>query len=455
MIVPLPEIAIAALLAAGFAAVGELVLRRRSRSAYSWNESFLVGAGTCAAALFPLSLIWPCGALRATLAALCLATGLVIARRVFRKASPSDALPRGAGRALDRVAAGWAVALVLVVCAFAVLNFRYALRWDGFQVWATRAQQLHFQGALTRWWFPEEAYQSRFLTYPPLVPLYETLLCFVRGGFDFDVLKPVFLVFYVSMLLSTYAAARAVAGARLALAATLLLALLRPLSHAAVAGGFADMPQAAMVAGVVAAALRRHGSQRALPWLIGSLTTIKAEGTLLAGVAAAAVISCLVLEDARPFQRTLRSHWKAAAIVAAFFVGRVAYLRWLGINDTQFDPIDAGHVGKALERTGRVAFLCVKSLLNPFNWGLFWPAFLAAGLVLAWRGSSREKCLAAATAAGVVLFAAPFLFTNWELDAHIAQAHFRLLAQLAPAAAVTIAAGYRRGRGDAPVSPAR
>jgi hypothetical protein len=275
------------------------------------------------------------------------------------------------------------------------------------------------------------------------VPLYEALLGLVRGGFDFDVLKPVFLVFYVSMLLSTYAAARAVASVRLALAVTLLLALLRPLLHGAAAGGFADMPQAAMVAGVVAAGLGRRESQRTLPWLIGSLTTIKAEGTLLAGVAGVAVLLFIVTEGPHPFQR-LRSRGKAVAVVGAFFVSRLAYLRWLGIDDTLFNSPDAGHLGAALARADHVALLCARSLLNPLNWGLFWPAFLAAGLILAFRGGARETCIAAATAAAILVSAAPFLFTNWALDAHIAQAYFRLLAQIAPAAAVAIAAGFSR-----------
>ena len=59
MDIPGMNAVLTALLALGFAAAGEAVLRRRSTGAVGWNESFLVGAGTCAAALFPLSLLLP------------------------------------------------------------------------------------------------------------------------------------------------------------------------------------------------------------------------------------------------------------------------------------------------------------------------------------------------------------------------------------------------------------
>src|SRR5262249_58748000 len=110
--------------------------------------------------------------------------------------------------------------------SFVALNFRYNYLWDGFQIWAARASVLFHEGGLTRWWFPEETYDQRLLTYPPLVPMSEALLEVLRGGFDFDVVKPIFPVFFVSLLLSTYAGARGVTGVRGALGATLLVSLL-------------------------------------------------------------------------------------------------------------------------------------------------------------------------------------------------------------------------------------
>ena len=76
---PAAAIGLTGLLAWGFAATGEAVLRRRSEGVQGWNESFLVGAGTCAAALFPISLLLPRRALDALmiLIGLCLAGSVV------------------------------------------------------------------------------------------------------------------------------------------------------------------------------------------------------------------------------------------------------------------------------------------------------------------------------------------------------------------------------------------
>ena len=86
MIPHLLEMGIAISLALGFAAVGEGVLRKRSRGALGWTQSFLVGAGVLAATLFPLSLLLPHGALRATLAVMALGVVRMAWFRVFGKA---------------------------------------------------------------------------------------------------------------------------------------------------------------------------------------------------------------------------------------------------------------------------------------------------------------------------------------------------------------------------------
>jgi uncharacterized membrane protein len=73
---------IAALLAIGFTMCGELLLRRRAENLAGWNESFLVGAGVCAAFLFPLSVLLPRKALGAVLVLLAAATLYGLVRRV-------------------------------------------------------------------------------------------------------------------------------------------------------------------------------------------------------------------------------------------------------------------------------------------------------------------------------------------------------------------------------------
>jgi len=438
--VPWLELGISVALAAGFACVGEIVLRRRSSELASWNESFLAGMGVGAAALFPLSLILPGRAVLATVALLLLASVGVVARRLVLR----PAALRGGSRTLDtetRLVLGLAA---LVALCFAALNFRYNYAWDGFQIWASKAQLLSVRGSLTRDWYPGDVYELRHVPYPPLVPLYEALLGLLRGGFDFDRLKPIFLVFFLSMLVSMFSALRATSSPRLAAVGTLMLALVPSLSTRWAAGAYADMPQAAMLAGVVAACL--SPGDRALPWLIGGLTAVKAEGTVLAALACAGILLFWLLEGPRVFPARVRREASSIAIVACLVGLRLAYVRWSRAADEVYGSFDTAHLRTAIGRILHVGRLCAVELVHFPRWGLLWPAFLAAAIVLIVHGTAREKSVAIATSMAATVLAVPFLFTTWPLELHVAQAYYRLLAQLAPAAVAVTVLGYARAR---------
>jgi hypothetical protein len=441
MTVPWLEIGISAALAVGFACVGEIVLRRRSSALASWNESLLAGMGACAAALFPLSLVFPTGAVLATAILMLLASAWVAMSRLLRRSSP----PRGQFRELDLTTRLLLGTTALVALGFAALNFRYNYAWDGFQIWASKAQLLSVRGGLARGWYPGDFYELRHVPYPPLIPLYEALLSLLRGGFDFDKLKPIFFVFYVSMLVSMFSALRACSTPRLASVGTLMLCLVPTLSTRTAAGAYADMPQAAMLAGVVAACLNPGAS--ALPWLIGGLTTVKAEGTILAALACAGILLFWFLESPRGFPGRIRREARHIAVVACLVGLRLAYVRWSGAADEVYGPFDAPHLSAAIGRIPHVARLCLRELANFHRWGLLWPAFLAAAIALIVSGSARERSLATAIFFAMIVLAGPFLFTTWPLDLHVEQAYFRLLAQLSPAAIAVAILGFARANG--------
>lgn len=441
MTIPWLETGISAALAVGFACVGEIVLRRRSRVLASWNESLLAGMGACAAALFPLSLVFPTGSVLATALLMVLASAWVAASRLLARPAP----PGGPPREPDLPTRLLLGATGLVALCFAALNFRYNYAWDGFQIWASKAQLLSARGGLTLDWYPGDVYELRHVPYPPLVPLYEALLSLVRGGFDFDKLKPIFLVFYISMLVSMFSALRASSSPRLASVGTLMLALVPTLSTRTAAGAYADMPQAAMLAGVVAACLNPGDS--ALPWLIGALTTVKAEGTILAALACAGTLLFWFLESPRGFPARVRREWRNIAVVASLVGLRLAYVRWSRAADVVYAPWDAPHLRAAIGRIPHVAKLCLRELVDFHRWGLLWPAFLAAAMVLIMGGRVREKSLAIAVSLATMVLAMPFLFTTWPLDLHVGQAYFRLLAQLCPAAVAVAILGFVRAKG--------
>lgn len=445
------------LLTFALAAAGAAVLRRRPRALIDWSDGFLVGGAAASGALVVLSMLVPTRALAATAVLLALAAAtqtvawLLGARRAQAgtdgAASDTSSRPAPSRPPLRPAELGLTLAILAVAAAWAILDLTRLYHWDGFQIWASKAQRLYFEGGLDRRWYAGETYDLRLLAYPPMVPAAEALLALLSGRFAFETLKPVFLPFYAAMLVSVYAAARTRLARVYSLSATLLVALLPGLSTVYAAGGYADMPQAAVVAAVAAAAFRGAPS---LPWLIGALTLVKSEGTMLAAVAAAAVLAApvagpLASESRSGLARFVRRHARGAAIVGAFLALRVAYVRWLGVDDLSFRHLLApGSLAESLRRLPHVARLEAESMLDPLAWGLLWPAFAIAALLLARRGDPRERLLAVAVCAAVAAYAVPFLETNWEVHLHVAQALPRLLSQVAPAAMLTVLIAFGR-----------
>ncbi|MHB8800831.1 MAG: hypothetical protein ACYDBY_20510, partial [Thermoanaerobaculia bacterium] len=257
-----PATVLAALcVGAALAGTGALLLGRRPRSHGEWNEAFLAGGGAAAVLLFPLSIASPHAALWILLfGILAAAAGATLLPRAAAAARRSDD-GRGWGdiRRLKPVDALLLLGIALSVAAFLAANGRYHLLWDGLYIWSTKAMLLLDGGGLTpELWYGSgvEGRVGRVVAYPPLVPLLEALVGGLRGGFDFDDAKPVFALFFLSLLSGTWSAARAILPPRGALLATALVVALPGLSTYWAAGGYADMPQAAVLVTLVAALLR-------------------------------------------------------------------------------------------------------------------------------------------------------------------------------------------------------
>jgi hypothetical protein len=87
--------------------------------------------------------------------------------------------------------------------------------------------------------------------------------------------------------------------------------------------------------------------------------------------------------------------------------------------------------------------MCLQQMLNVSEWGFFWPAFLVAAIVVFIAGAERERAVAGGTTVALGVYMSIFYFTNWDISLHISQAFSRLLAQLAPAAVLTICVAYK------------
>ena len=448
----MPEFLVSLCIAFGFARLGELTLSRSSHSLFAWNQSFLVGAAVASTLLFPLSLILPGHALLAV-------AGLVLGAAAFRLPSRMTSfsfaqLVRSARESAvfrDLPSLVLLVLISVLVMQFVLQNSRLSYLWDGYQIWATKALVLYERGGLSKDLLtPGEP--DRLAEYPPMVPLYGALVSTIRGEFEWNSLKPIFVFFYLSMLISTCHAARQLVSTRLALAATALVALLPAMSTRANVGGYADMPQAAFVAGVLAALLSSSKVaagplSSASAWILAGLVLVKNEGIILLTVACTMVGVMWLSEGRGNLKGIFLRQRNSVTIVLACIMLRRLYVLWVDAHDLTYGPLDMAHIERAFSLLTTVPALCLRPMLDFSEWGLFWPAFLVAVPVLLLAGSRVQRLLVLGILLALAAYTSVFLFTNWDVQLHIDQAYSRLLTHLAPAAAIVIVAAYSRLRG--------
>ena len=437
------------------ASVGEPILGRLSRTLAEWNASFLVGLSLTATLFVPLSWLLQTAALNVTLGIL-VAAGLVGGlRRViaFRKGSPRFHIVEGFAAKI------FLAILIVVVVQFAAENYRLTYLWDGYQIWATKALVIFDRGELTQALltphdpdlvsFPNCCDGAeRVAAYPPAIPLFEALVAKSEGAFVWEAVKAIFPVFFISLLISTFQAARAFVPTAVALAACVLLALVPAVALDQNVGGYADMPQAALLAGFLAAVLAKDGSRlpsyrQAAPWLLGGVLLVKSEGAILFAILCAAIAVLWASEGIGKFVTALRRN--AGAIVVALTCAglRGIYLLWIDTKDLTYGPLDKPHFVQAYARLWTVPVACAHFMLNRADWGVFWPVFFVSAGIVIWKGDRRARLLCAGTLAALAAYTSIFYFTNWEVHLHIEQAYTRLLAQLSPAAAVLTVVAYQ------------
>jgi hypothetical protein len=437
-----------------FIGLGDILLGRSSRKVAAFFESLAVGAAVSAAMLFPLSLLAGSRALDLMYFLLAMALFSAVALWGLRAGrSKRDHESSLAG--FDRVDGVSSIFLILILIAtgcFAYLNWRVAYSWDGFQIWASRAQMIFIDGQLDRERFPETLHIRDKILYPPLIPLFEALVARVQGGFDFDRFKPIFLIFFSGLLVLTYSAVRAHASRRVAVATTALVALLPELSAGTAAGGYADMPLAFFVSALLAAISSekwRTEGRTAIPWLTGGLCFVKSEGLVLTAIAVGSVGLYWVLTRSDVSLRSrITQNYASVVIVSALVLLRIAYIRWIDYHDISFMSINEGNVPFALSRLPAVLALSSRYVFDVREWGLFWPSFFVGFVILMWRGTPLARTIAIAVLSAFAAIHGMFLFTNWEVALHIDQALSRLLAQIAPAAAIVLALAYNTARSE-------
>ena len=447
----LSDVVLALLLAMGTEGIGELLLRRRSVTLRQCNEAFLTGLSALGIIVFPLTLIASRSTLRIltafvlTSAAVTLIVKSIGLVRWLRGIPPRQS-------ALSSASVVWLFVVALLVLHFAIQDLFSGYVWDGFQIWATKAMILYYSGGLTDAFLVPGEY-NRLIDYPPILPLQHALLASLRGGFSWAALKANYVILFLSLLLSLFTLARQWMTRQFAFLSVALTAALPVLASHEAAGGYADMPQAAVFTGAVLAALTEGGS-RAFPWLVGGTIMMKSEGSILATTLVAFVVIAAAVREGRAFGRWLVAHAGAAAIIAGSYLCRHWYLVWIQSQDVMYGPIDLRHLRRAWHLGLRVPANCLLDMLRYGEWGLLWPAFFVAA-VFAWRAGRVQQVVLVGTCAIIVQYAAIFYFSNWhDVHLHIEQAYPRLLSQIAPIAVVLVVAACERELGIAPSASA-
>jgi hypothetical protein len=440
------------------AAAGEWIMGRRSRTLTDWNISFQVGVSLTATLFIPLSLLFHGYALNATGVGLILAGAWGGVRRrgvVFARLAPvTRSVP-------TKGWAGWLMlaVLFLAVAQFAIENYRFTYIWDGYQIWATKALVIYDRGSLTQDLLtPHESDlmrlpnccdgTERVTGYPQTVSLLEALIAKPEGRFNWEAVKAIFPILFVSLIFSTYQAARAFVPRTVALAACTLLVLVPAVSLKESIGGYADMPQAVLVAGSMAAVLMARGSgmasyRLAAPWVLGGMVMVKSEGFILFGVACAVIAVTWASRGPQKFVAALRAYSGAILVALSCAAMRVLYLNWVSATDPTYGPFDKRHFMMAYQRLWDVPAICAHYMFDRATWGVFWPVFFLAVPVVIWKGDGKVRALTAAILTALAAYTGVFYFTNWEIHLHIEQAYSRLLVHLSPVAAVLVVVAYQ------------
>ena len=447
------ESLIALFLAYCYAAAGDLLTGRRANSLWAWNQSFVVGLSLTTALLFPFSLLLRSHALLA-IAALLIAAG---SWRLCRTLKPSTAgswlKRRGRFERKDLLTLAMFGVIAALAIQFIAQNALRACARDGYQIWATKSLVLYHRGAMTTDLLVPGGY-DRISAYPMMVSLYQALVCLLRGGFVFERTKPVFAFFFVSMLVSTFRAARGLRSTRVALGAVVLLASIPALTTDTNVEGYADMPQACLVAAVAAALLQEENLRRPasfrepLPWLCVGLLLVKNEGITLLSILCVVIGMFWIAGGPASFVRKCRLYWRPIAVVACGGILRLWMIYWVGGHDGTYSSLaSAAAWSRAYGRRLEVPTLCLDRLMDFSQWGLLWPAFLLAIPIVLIGGQRREKAAVLAAALAVAAYTSIFCFTNWDVFKHIITAYDRLMSQLAPLVVVVIGMAYMRLQG--------
>jgi len=448
-------LALALMQASGYLTLRALAVERSAlRSMELWGLSFGAGCGILSLGMFYLA-YWgiplsPTNILilTASLLAGLIVLWIVLARRTQRRRSTSsdpsqivESLPL----AHPLSALEWTSLTVVGLCiviVFADALSQPLLAFDARAIWAFKAKVLYFEQGIYNEAFLDADRLHAKTRYPQLIPLAETFIASVSGGFYESAFKLLFPCFYVSLLLLVSSELSRAFGRRYALLSTSLFASLPVFTiyaNGGAASGYADLPLALYATALTTRLFRwlQEGSSGnlRLALLFASLTVLtKTEGLALVFIVFLATALAAWLLYGRP----VRCLWPLPATALG---GLICLTPWF-LYQARLPVVDEDFV-KLLTLENLVGGLnrlpyILRSLGKEFFFKPhLWSLLGLSAVVLFLRSPtnavrSRFSILLWIPILYVVVLCAIFIVIPWKLEELLPVALTRLIMHIAP-----------------------
>jgi hypothetical protein len=437
--------ALAVLLGVGHALIGFLARHTKLYWFERWALAFLVGTaavsglwlafGAFYGVIRPVWLL----SLLSLVIMFCGARSEVHRQRAHRAAADRRTQKTWTGKApLDVMLS---VVLAVEFLALLLASLRTPLGWDGLFNFELKARLIfeNDPSGTFPWAYLSDASRAwSHPQYPLMVPFAEFWIYSWLGRVDQGAVKILFPLFYFSLIGLVCGMVRRISSIRISLLTGIAAGLLPPLTLLpGAASGYADVPLAAAAVGSVCFAFLALRTKNAEAWLLAGVlsaiaTWTKAEGVLLAGCVAVAAFAALktASDPVVPMRPLL---WIPLATAMPWLLVQQRY----GMPASDFMSLSIADTLTSLGRLQGVATTIGAELLRPGHWGLIWPAWGAAiVLVVARRRApASDWFLIGSVVLPLVLYLVMFTWSAWpDPLEHVRTAVSRLLVPLAPVA---------------------
>lgn len=428
------------LLLLGGLGISRLLLPNCANSAELFALSFLFGSAVISLSLFVFGLFVSGIALRLLVTTACIALGWIGWRR-------SRVSNLRVSRGFDTQAILLLAINVVQIATVGWLSSVRTLGWDGLFNFEVKARLAFLNGGVIPLeYFSDPSRSWTLQSYPLLLPLTENWLYLWLGRADQQLVKIVFLMFFISALclLNTGNRLLGVVGWRRLLASLLIFIVpLLIVGDGGASSGYADFPLAVfyLAAVIYLAEFWQSGNRSALQ----TATVIAACGCWLKQDGAILWLCVMALATIKLPMKTIRGWFelaKASLPGLLVMAGWQLFVRGFSLAKiSQFSPVSFSTLRVNLWRAPVVAQAVLGELTNWRHWGALWLIAATAILAMFWQKKTKLALLPLALVLPLGLYSSVYVFSIWpSFIAHLESSFPRLLIHLSLVAELTIGA---------------